>query len=178
MCEWERRGEKKRVMLKLPILYLNIQVWRGAGLGGPSSVTRHFWAQKIQAEIQKHFQLARSARLWDNPRQDEVEATSLESLKRASTEAELPQDAAPEGTRASPSRWFYSLRCYLWRYKHWQWLEMARGFLTVLHFSIYLNRGFLTEARKSLAVNVSALQLPLLAALTKTLRKKAQVALL
>lgn len=55
---------------------------------------------------------------------------------------------------------------------------MARGFLIVLHFSIYLNRSFLTEAQKSLAVNVSALQLPLLAALTETLRKSAQVALL
>lgn len=44
----------------------------------------------------------------------------------------------------------------------WQCLEITRGFLRVLYFSIYLNRDFLAETQKSLSVQLSALQLFLL----------------
>lgn len=47
----------------------------------------------MQAEIQKHFQLVRSIRLWNNPWWEGVEATLLEPFELDWTKAELQNTA-------------------------------------------------------------------------------------
>lgn len=145
-------------------------------LGGPGSVTMGLnRAQKTQAEIQKYFQLARSARLWANPRRVKLHHLSHvnEPQQRHSTPG-----YGREGTRASPSRWFSPLAVLSVGGTNtdsgWKW----HGAFWELYFSMYLNRDFLAESKNPSLLRFLPWNCLCLLYLLETLWKRARVTVL